>query len=147
MRPAVRITIETSDAVIRNRDGCCNGHTPHQLAAFPANYRRFEMTRLMFRFGIPLTLALAVVSGAAVAQTKESVTDSQLQERVQTALHSDPYFYDAHTRVSIEGGDVVLSGFVFDDWDLRDAVRIATRAAGNRRVVDDLSMVIGGGRT
>jgi osmotically-inducible protein OsmY len=98
----------------------------------------------MFRFAIPLTLALAVVSGAAVAQP---VTDSQLKQRVQTALHSDPYFYDAHTNVSIERGDVVLSGFVFDDWDLRDAIRIAKQAAGNRRVVDDLSMIIGGGRT
>jgi hypothetical protein len=32
---AVRITVETSDVAVRNRDGCCRGHTPHQLATFP----------------------------------------------------------------------------------------------------------------
>jgi osmotically-inducible protein OsmY len=118
------------------------------------------MTLSMLRFGLPLTLAFAMASGAAVAQTKdqtseitvhghplqtEPMTADQLKQLVQTALHSDPYFYDAHTNVSIEGGDVVLSGFVFDDWDLRDAMRIATQAAGHRRVIEDLSIEIGGG--
>jgi osmotically-inducible protein OsmY len=65
---------------------------------------------------------------------------------VQAALHSNRYFYDAHTNVSIENGDVVLSGLVFSDWDLRDAMRIAKQAAGDRRVIDDLSIVTGGQR-
>lgn len=75
----------------------------------------------------------------------EPATDGQLSQRVQTALHTDSYFYDAHTNVSIKNGDVVLSGIVFDDWDLRNAIRIASQAAGNRRVIDDLSIVVGGG--
>jgi osmotically-inducible protein OsmY len=55
-------------------------------------------------------------------------------------LHADPYFYDRHVTVSVEKGAVVLSGLVFSGTDLRDAIRIASKAAGNRRVVDDLTI-------
>jgi osmotically-inducible protein OsmY len=65
---------------------------------------------------------------------------------VAAALHSDPYFYDGHVTVSVEKGAVVLRGFVSSDWDLLDAIRIARKAAGNRRVVDDLSIELGGRR-
>ena len=54
------------------------------------------------------------------------------------ALHTDPYFYDAHVSVSIENGAVVLRGFVFSEWDLHNAVRIATKAAGDRQVINSL---------
>jgi osmotically-inducible protein OsmY len=75
-----------------------------------------------------------------------SVTDDQLRQRVKAALHTDPYFYDEHVTVSVENGDVVLRGFVTSDWDLRDALRIAGKAAGGRRVIDDLSIKLGGSR-
>jgi osmotically-inducible protein OsmY len=63
---------------------------------------------------------------------------------VRAALHADPYFYDRHVDVTVEGDVVVLSGIVFSDWDLRDALRIARKAAGNRAVVDNLSVEQGG---
>jgi osmotically-inducible protein OsmY len=75
-----------------------------------------------------------------------SVTDDELQQRVKTALHTDPYFYDEHVTVSVEKGDVVLRGFVSSDWDIRDAIRIAGKAAGGRRVIDNLSIKLGGSR-
>jgi osmotically-inducible protein OsmY len=75
----------------------------------------------------------------------DSVTDDELRNRVQSALHSDPYFYDEHVSVSVENGVVVLRGFVYSDWDLRDAIRIASQAA-HHRVVDDLSIEQGGRR-
>jgi osmotically-inducible protein OsmY len=75
-----------------------------------------------------------------------SVTDDKLMQRVKTALHTDPYFYDEHVTVSVENGDVVLRGFVTSDWDIRDALRIAKKAAGGRRVIDDLSIKLGGSR-
>jgi len=62
------------------------------------------------------------------------------------ALHTDPYFYDRHVTVSVENGAVVLRGFVFSDWGLRDAIRIAKRAAGDTPVVDNLWIKLGGGR-
>jgi osmotically-inducible protein OsmY len=94
------------------------------------------------------TLAASVSPSQSVtapaAQGTDSMTDEELRQRVQAALHSAPYFYDQHVNVSVENGVVALRGFVFSDWDLRDAMRIASRAAGQRQVVDDLSIEVGG---
>ena len=90
----------------------------------------------------PITAATAL----SATQGANSVTDEELRNRVQAALHSDPYFYDQHVGVSVEDGVVVLRGFVFSGWDLRDAMRIASRAADGKRVVDDLSIEVGGRR-
>jgi osmotically-inducible protein OsmY len=73
-----------------------------------------------------------------------AVMNQELSERVRAALHAAPYFYDRHVSVTVEGDTVVLSGLVFSDWDLRDALRIARMAAGNRPVVDNLSIEQGG---
>jgi osmotically-inducible protein OsmY len=70
--------------------------------------------------------------------------NSELQERVAAALHTQPYFDDRHIEVSVRGGAVILSGIVFSDWDLQDALRTARKAAGGRRVVDSLSIEEGG---
>jgi osmotically-inducible protein OsmY len=83
---------------------------------------------------------------ATMTENAGSATDEKLGERVRDALHSDPYFYDEHVTVSVEKGAVVLRGFVSSEWDLRDAIRIANRAAGGRRVIDDLSIKLGGSR-
>jgi osmotically-inducible protein OsmY len=81
---------------------------------------------------------------ASATQGADSAADEELSKRVKAALHSDPYFYDEHVSVSVEKGVVVLRGFVFSDWDLRDAIRIASQAAGDRRVVDNLWIKVGG---
>ena len=75
-----------------------------------------------------------------------SNADEKLVKRVKDALHADPYFYDEHVTVSVDKGSVVLSGFVYSDWDLRDALRIARKAAGNIPVIDNLSIKVGGRR-
>ena len=72
--------------------------------------------------------------------------DEQLAEKVHTALQSDKYFFGKHVTVSVEKGDVVLHGFVLTEWDMRDAVRIAQKAAGDHRVVNNLSLKVGGRR-
>jgi osmotically-inducible protein OsmY len=87
-----------------------------------------------------VSIAVSAMPGAAVS------TDEELQERVRTALHAAPYFYDEHVTVSVEQGAVVLRGFVFSDWDLQEAIRIAGEAAGDRRVIDNLSINQGGRR-
>jgi osmotically-inducible protein OsmY len=83
---------------------------------------------------------------AQSTQSAGSTADEKLVKRVRDALHSDPYFYDEHVTVSVENGAVELRGFVSSEWDLRDAIRIATSAAGDRRVVDNLSIKLGGSR-
>ena len=86
------------------------------------------------------SVAVSALPSAAV------LSDGELEKRVKAALHSDPYFYDEHVTVSVEQGGVVLLGFVFSDSDLRDALRIASKVAGDRRVVDNLSIKQSGRR-
>lgn len=98
--------------------------------------------------------AVPSISGSGSVEASTSVAasttqgaaqrDEDLGNRVKTALHTDPYFYDQHVTVSVEKGSVVLRGFVFSGWELQDAVRIARKAAGNARVIDDLSIQLGG---
>ena len=97
------------------------------------NFARWAMTIIALS-------ACAVVGAAPVG------SDSQVKSDVENAFVADPYLYAAHVEVSIEKGNVVLRGFVFSDWDLRDAIRIATKAAAGRRVVDDLAIQVGGRR-
>jgi osmotically-inducible protein OsmY len=92
------------------------------------------------------SLALFASSGVGAYEERERAADQQLQDHVNNALSSDPYFNGAHVVASVENDSVVLRGFVLSDWDLRDAIRIATRAAGGRRVVDDLTIELGGRR-
>ncbi|MGO9995454.1 MAG: BON domain-containing protein [Steroidobacteraceae bacterium] len=77
---------------------------------------------------------------ASTRQIADWVAEEELRKHVKAALHADPYFYDGHVTVTIENGGVVLRGFVSSDWDLRDALRIARGAAGDRPVIDKLSI-------
>jgi UrcA family protein len=95
---AVRITTETSDR-------------PFEIEMYPAAVmllttggifarrktdRRYNMTRSMFKLGLPLTLALAVASAAAVAQTKDQTPEITIQgnpavtKTVERAYSGDP---------------------------------------------------------
>jgi osmotically-inducible protein OsmY len=87
----------------------------------------------------------AVAQNASVAasatQTANQSADEELMNRVKTALHDNPSLDDAHVTVSVEKGSIVLDGFVLDSQDLIDALRVARKAAGNARVVDNLSII------
>ena len=80
--------------------------------------------------------------------TTNKLSDPALDEavkiNVEAALRSDPFFYDEHVTVTMKNGIVTLTGIVFDDWDLRAAIRIARRIAGVKRVVNDLEIRLGG---
>jgi osmotically-inducible protein OsmY len=78
------------------------------------------------------------------AQNALAPLDEKLRKDVQAGLHASPYFYDRHITVSMENGSVVLRGFVFSDWDLRQALSIARKAAEDKTVIDDLSIKEGG---
>jgi len=93
-----------------------------------------------------LGIALCGTAATVAAPAVYAVTDAEVRDRVQLALHDDPYFYDGHVEVSVDDGVVHLHGLVFSDWDLRAAMRIAGKAAGDRRVVDNLTLIQGGRR-
>ena len=63
---------------------------------------------------------------------------------MEEALHSDAFFYDEHVSVTINNGVITLQGIVFDDWDLRSAVRICRKIPGVKRVINDLEIKLGG---
>jgi osmotically-inducible protein OsmY len=92
-------------------------------------------------------LVIGCACAAAHGQCPSGAIDAETaRDRVQAALQSDPYFYDRHVTVSVQNDNIVLQGFVFSDWDLRDAMRISTSAACNLRVLDHLSIMTGGRR-
>jgi osmotically-inducible protein OsmY len=77
---------------------------------------------------------------ATADQDAGAIADKTLAERVQAALKADPNLLSRHIKVSVEKGAVVLSGFVFSDWDLRTALRDAKKVAGDTQVVNNLSI-------
>jgi len=79
-----------------------------------------------------------------ITVTARRLADEQVKQQVETALHQDAFFYDAHVSVTIKDGVATLSGLVFDEWDLRMARRITKRVPGVKRVVDDLEIKLGG---
>jgi osmotically-inducible protein OsmY len=99
-----------------------------------------------WRIGVLLSALLYGSAAAASAPDLNAVTDEQLQERVVAAMHADRFFFDRHINVSVNNGVVVLRGLVFSDWDMRDALRIARAAAGDKLVVNSLTLIQGGRR-
>jgi osmotically-inducible protein OsmY len=86
------------------------------------------------------TVARSSAGGTSTSTESAAVVDRKLRERVRAALHAEPYLYDRHIDITVAGNAVVLSGIVFSNWELLDALRIARKAAGDRPVVDDLSL-------
>jgi osmotically-inducible protein OsmY len=74
----------------------------------------------------------------------DPVADARLQRQVEVALAADPYFYSEHVSVTVQNAVATLHGIVFDDWDLRNAMRISWRIPGAKRLVNDLEIKLGG---
>jgi hyperosmotically inducible periplasmic protein len=82
-----------------------------------------------------------VLKEIVVTGTKQrSADDEKLNDEVKTAMKSDRYFYDYHVAVDTKNGVVTLRGLVFDDWDVRAAIRISKRIPGVKRVVNQLEI-------
>ena len=78
--------------------------------------------------------------GAAAARAPVE-SDAALAARVKAALSVDPYVNDIHIEVSVDKGNVVLTGLVEDNRALLDAVQVAKRAARGRNVIDAISIM------
>lgn len=93
------------------------------------------------RWGMPVLVALSLgLSGGCAATAPLSPADQQVLARVRAALDADPYFYAEHTQVRMEHGAVVLTGEVYDNRAMFDAVDAAQRAAPDRKVINELSI-------
>ncbi len=70
----------------------------------------------------------------------EPVPDLELAQRIEVALHDDPYLDDGHITITVKNGVATLQGMVWDDWDLRRAIRLARRISGVKRIVDEIEI-------
>jgi hypothetical protein len=140
----LRVADVQQDAASKYVKGSTTGQPTR--TAFKGNIMKYRAMMKLLYTACLTALALLASSAAGAYEARAGAADQQLKDDVDNALSADPYFYGAHVITSVENGSVVLRGFVFSDWDLRDAIRIATKAAGGRRVVDDLSIEVGGRR-
>lgn len=99
---------------------------------------------------LTLICALGSLSAQVGAQSEagpprgDAGSDQRLMEQIEAALHGDPNISDKHITVSIIKGHIVLGGFVFDDSDRRNALRVAREAADGRKVIDNIELKEGG---
>jgi osmotically-inducible protein OsmY len=77
-----------------------------------------------------------------ITGTRES--DAVLVAKVEQALQKDPYLFVSHISVSAENGVLRVEGVVQDPFDMLQVLRLARRAAGKRRVINEIEFVDGG---
>jgi hypothetical protein len=91
-----------------------------------------------------LVAALGAISPAAFAQDSSGAyanqggSDAEVAARVQGALHANPTLDARHINVAVEHGEVHLTGFVQDNRTLLEAGQVATKAAGERKIINEL---------
>jgi osmotically-inducible protein OsmY len=76
-----------------------------------------------------------------VTVTASRETDAVLTAKVEQALHDDPYIFADHMNVVADNGIVRLRGVAVDASDLRQALALARRIAGRRRVVNEIELI------
>ena len=65
-------------------------------------------------------------------------SDADVAARVKGALHPNPTLDSRHIDVAVEHGEVHLKGFVQDNRTLLAANQVATKAAGDRKIINEL---------
>jgi osmotically-inducible protein OsmY len=73
-----------------------------------------------------------------VVVTADRPSDVQITRKVMTAIQQNPYIFADHITVTTENGVVKLEGVITDLHDLLNVIRIARRAAGKRRLVNNI---------
>ena len=104
------------------------------------------------RTGVALLAWFACCASAAsggqgldTVVVRGSVPDAEVVKQVETAIRSNPFFYDEHVTVTIKDGVITLEGLVFDEWDMRHAIRVAKKITGVKRVINDLEVKMDSG--
>jgi hypothetical protein len=67
--------------------------------------------------------------------------DAAVTAKVAQALQDDRFTDTDHVTIETHNGVVILRGIVYDEWDLRRTLMLARRAAGKRRVVNEIDMI------
>ena len=103
----------------------------------------------MVAAGIAAVLGLSALSATTYAQDSSASAgnqrmttgaDTDAAARVKAALSSNATLDSKHIKVSMQKGDVVLTGFVQTARSVTDATTIATKAAGTHKIVNNLTV-------
>jgi osmotically-inducible protein OsmY len=83
-------------------------------------------------------------TGSATAQSSGTMSaagsDDQLQQQIMTALKNEPTLSNDHVNVNVSADSIELSGDVTSGKEKKTAKRIAESYAGNRKVVDHITV-------
>lgn len=108
-----------------------------------------DMVQLLKRMRY-IALAVTALSCAVACSTtprktsEQQLTDKETEARVQSALTADTHIYAQHITVGADNGVVHLGGYVWNDYDLEEAQRVAEAVPGVTRVVDEMELERGG---
>ena len=91
---------------------------------------------------VPGRLLEPIIVTARKQAVRES--DEEVTKQVEAALRADPYVFDSHVTITTKDGVVTLTGFVLDVWDVFTLKRIVRKMAGVKKVVDQLTLELGG---
>jgi osmotically-inducible protein OsmY len=99
------------------------------------------MNRIRFMGLIALVASGAVACATGPRKTEaERQVDRETADRVQLALNDDQEIYARHISVRADGSVVSLSGYVWSQPDLEEALRVAQSVPGVTQVVDQLEL-------
>jgi osmotically-inducible protein OsmY len=95
-------------------------------------------------FGVPCAALSAPSSNATSGEELREIvvtakrSDEAIAAKVETALKQNPYIFSDHVTVTAKNGVVTVAGVVNDVNDLLAILRVARRAAGKGRVVNEI---------
>ena len=98
----------------------------------------------MVAFGAPCAAFSSPPSTAASGEELREIvvtakrSDEAIAAKVETALKENPYIFSDHVTVTAKNGVVTVAGVVNDVNDLLAILRVARRAAGKGRVVNEI---------
>ncbi len=88
--------------------------------------------------GLGATCTAAYAQESSGAYASQQGSDADVAARVKGALQSNSTLDSRHIDVAVEHREVHLKGFVQDNRTLLAAGQVATKAAGDRKIVNEL---------
>jgi osmotically-inducible protein OsmY len=95
-------------------------------------------------FGAPCAALSAPPSNATSGEELREIvvtaqrSDEAIAAKVEAALKQNPYIFSDHVTVTAKNGVVTVAGVVNDVNDLLAILRVARRAAGRGRLVNEI---------
>ena len=91
-------------------------------------------------------LAVSMLSSVVACSTtpyktsEQQLTDKETATAVQNALNADTHIYTQHVTVQVDNGIVHLGGYIWSDFDMYEAQRIAESTPGVTKVVNEMEL-------